>query len=59
MGLTLSDLDNLHYGEVLDLFIEQSNDYADIAEANDGESKSDGAAVRWATQADMDLFARG
>lgn len=48
----MSDLDTIDYGMVLDLVIELGNDIS----GKPGESEE---TTREATQADMDLFARG
>lgn len=50
----MSDLDTIDYGLVIDLCIEQTNDFGDMQQADEGT-----AAPKAATQADMDKFARG
>jgi hypothetical protein len=48
----VSDLDTIDYGMVLDLVIEYGNDF-------EGAASEKQETVKMATQADMDLFARG
>ncbi len=50
----MSDLDTIDYGLVLDLSVELGNDYEDAKQPEHGSG-----AVKKATQADMDAFARG
>lgn len=49
----MSDLDTIDYGLVIDLCIEQGNDYAGAPTPGGSQT------VQAATQADMDKFARG